>query len=75
MSYDESGYCQDTVEYMIQNQAELTRRTTGAVTVQAFFTEEERQRFKTICNDAGSNMAHVLRVLALKWMEEKENNE
>jgi hypothetical protein len=59
---------------MIQNQSELTRRTTGAVTVQAFFTLEERQRFKVICNNAGSNMAHVLRVLALKWMEGKEDN-
>jgi acylphosphatase len=71
MSYDESGHCQDRIEQMIQTQAELTRRATGAVTVQAFFTEEERQKFKTICNDAGSNMAHVLRILALKWMEEK----
>ncbi|NMG05512.1 hypothetical protein [Brasilonema sp. UFV-L1] len=58
---------------MIQTQSELTRRTTGAVTVQAFFTEEERQQFKAICNDAGSNMAHVLRMLALKWMEGKED--
>lgn len=71
MSYDESGYCHDRIEHMIQNQAELTRRATGAVTVQTFFTEEERQKFKTICNDTGSNMAHVLRILALKWMEEK----
>jgi acylphosphatase len=57
---------------MIQNRPELTRRTTGSVTVQAFFTEEERQKFKSVCNDTGNNMAHVLRILALKWMEEKD---
>lgn len=35
----------------------------------------DRQEVKTICNNTGSNMGHVLRVLALKWMEEKEETD
>ncbi|BAZ71358.1 hypothetical protein NIES4106_61550 (plasmid) [Fischerella sp. NIES-4106] len=56
---------------MLKALPEIKKRSPGAVTVQAFFTEPERQKFKQYCNERGFDMAHVLRSLALNLMEEK----
>lgn len=51
----------------------ITRYNPEAVAVRIFLKEDERETLKEACEKAGTNMSHLMRALALQWLEQNES--
>lgn len=56
----------------LYNTAAITSRQTGAVEVRVFMLEDEREQLKQVCTEMGMNMSHLLRILALQWLNTQD---
>ena len=60
----------DKLTMMMKEVSIIKRRDRGAVTVQTFCSEQEREKFKQKCQAEGLDMTHALRCMILAFIGE-----
>lgn len=53
----------------------VSSRDDKAKVLRIFFTESERELLKKSCKKMGVDMSHLVRALALKWLEQQHEGE
>ncbi|NJN07188.1 MAG: hypothetical protein HC815_04100 [Richelia sp. RM1_1_1] len=67
--YDSSvDYCHDVRE-MIEQLPQVKRRDSGASAMQGFFTVEEKEAIKKLCDRRGWDASHYIRCSALHCLQ------